>query len=247
MIRSIITSFFIFLTWILSAQINTTVQDLYWVKYGAKTSISEDWKVSLSAEDRRYVKYNRQHMWLFTAGVSRKVSESWTLGGGLTKWTILMPSDPDSKFHVTQEEWRPFIFATHKKTVTPKLDLSQRINVEQRFRENVSTNPLNGAPVIESGYYTYTRLRLLGNVTFKLAEEAKIPVSATVYNEFMIHFGDDSLSDLFDQNRLGAYFTFDILKSTSLAIGYTNWFQRRANEGDFFLRHIAMFYVTQQF
>ncbi len=186
-------------------------------------------------------------MWLFDMNYSANFKESWNLGGGLLKWSILMPSDPESSYEVTQHEWRPYIFAEHRSTLFDKLKFNKRILIEERIRQNTGTDLVTNGPVIETGYYNYQRIRFRGKLIYKLTKEARVPVFVSVMDEYMIHFGSDNLAGLFDQNRLSVSFQFGILENIDLTLGYLNWFQKSSGNNNYFLRNIAMCYITQMF
>ncbi|MFY0605187.1 MAG: DUF2490 domain-containing protein [Cyclobacteriaceae bacterium] len=232
----------------LFAQRTVNTQSLYWVKYGASFAVGTDLKIQASIEDRRYFKNNRQHMWLYTLDANKRLKNGWSAGVGFMRWTILMPSDPESLHEVTQGEWRPFQYLTHSAPLSGRFEFGQRMMLEERIRQNFSSDPLTGSPVIEDGYYAYLRYRHRLQITAKInAVDSRVPISVTLANEAMLHFGDDRIINTFDQNRVSIAMNLKLLESTKLSLGYLNWYQQSAATTDYVRRNIATLYVTQQF
>ncbi len=231
------------------AQKTANTQSLYWVKYSARIAAGPKVNIQASIEDRRYFKKSRKNMGLYTIEASRKLKNQWVGGVGFMRWTLLMPSDPESDIEVTQGEWRPFQYLTFTSPLSERFEFEQRLMLEERIRQNVGADPITMDPVIEDGYYTYLRYRHRLQVTAKLsADDASIPVSLTLANELMVHFGDDRIQNTFDQNRISLTLNAKIFDNTKLLIGYLNWYQDAPAIGaNYVLRHIATFTVTQQF
>lgn len=231
-----------------SAQRTVDHQNLYWVKYQAVIPLSEQWRLKPSIEDRRYFEGNRQHMWLFTLDADRKLKNGWMAGVGFTRWTILLPSDPDSEFEVTQGEWRPYEYLTHSSRLSERFTLSSRYLMEERIRKNVGVDPVSGAPVIQDGYFFHFRFRMKAQIEYRLTPaDASVPVHLAVYDELLVQFGTDKIDNIFDQNRISGLLKVGVGKQTDVSLGYINWYQQAPSGSAYVQRNILTLLVNQKF
>ncbi|RED96997.1 uncharacterized protein DUF2490 [Marinoscillum furvescens DSM 4134] len=228
------------------AQHDVTHQDLYWLKYRAQIGLKNNWTLGASIEDRRYFKNNRQHMWLYTIDATRKLTNGWAVGVGFLRWTINVPSDPEADVEVTSGEWRPHVFAKQSQQWSDRLTFQTRILIENRIRQKM-TQDATGNPQVADGYYAYIRPRFKWQLAYRITNaEAALPVSAYVSNEVMVHFGDQRLPNLYDQNRIGAGLSFEVTQKLGASLGYIHWYQQQA-ENTYVQRDIFNLYLTQKF
>jgi len=229
------------------AQRRIDQQELYWLKYSARFSIKR-MKLKASVEDRRYIKNNRQHMWLYTLDASGSIGDNWNVGGGLLRWTINMPSDPESEFDVRQGEWRPFQYLTFTNPISTRFTFNQRFLIEQRIRQNVGKDELTNQPLVLDGYYAYLRFRHRMGLSFRMnSREAKVPMTISISNEVMVHFGGSQIQNTFDQNRIVINSKAYIFDNTAVAFGYLNWYQQSSSDISYVRRHIVTVAVSQSF
>lgn len=224
----------------ISQEKEITHQSQYWLKYSFHLPM-DNWQVKGLVEDRRFLPTHRQHMWLYYLGGSYKLPKGFTVGTGLLYWLIDTPSDPYADYTFVDHEWRPSQYLSYKKRGL-KSSISGRVLVEERFRKN-SIASSDGSRQFQKGYYLYYRPRFKVQWEYMFLEQIGVFVS----NEYMIHFGDERLANLFDQNRatLGAKVKFS--KNFTFSLAYLNWYQRKKSlQEDYYARDIITLAVAHR-
>lgn len=220
---------------------NTVSQGQYWLNYSLNKKISSKISLRVSAEDRRYFVNNRNHMFYVLGDATYKLKNNLSIAAGFMYFNLHRPSDPHSDIAVTQPEFRPYQRLAYSVKMGNRSSLSYGLTVEERIRMKIVNNER------QDYYYTYFRFR--NKVTFKYrlnSIESNHPLSAYIYDDFMVHMGNGVKGDPFDQNRLGAGLEWGASKNISLKAGYLNWYQQIAGSNTDYKRNIITFAVAQQ-
>ncbi len=225
-----------------SQEKNLVNQGQYWFGYSLSKKINEDWSVKVSTEDRRYFINNRNHMFYVQGDVSYKVNDKLSFTTGLMFFQLNRPSDPHIETIVNQPEFRPFQKISLKLASNPKQSVIYSLSLEERFRMHIANNE-------QQDYYNmYFRFRNKLQYKRRLsAPSASHPISAFVYDDFMIHLGSTVKGSPFDQNRFAFGLEWKASSHTTLRTGYLNWYQEIAGSTTVFERNIVTFSMAQSF
>jgi Protein of unknown function (DUF2490) len=104
------------------AQRTVTHDQSYWIRLYVQGKINTNWTWQLEADERRFIKPDRQMQFIAHATVQRKLCKSTGIGGGLTFSEVnAVP------------EWRLFQELNWTKPLGDAVKLSVRFRPEQRF------------------------------------------------------------------------------------------------------------------
>ncbi|MFY0601433.1 MAG: DUF2490 domain-containing protein [Cyclobacteriaceae bacterium] len=227
-------------TLLLSQEKNRVNQGQYWLSYTINKKISPKWNTKISIADRRYFVNNRNHMFYILGDATFKLNKSLSLTGGFMYFNLHRPSNPHSKIQVTQPEFRPYQKVSYRLKTGAKASLSFGLTIEERIRMRIVDNQRQGE------YFTYLRFR--NKVYFKYQiskKEARRPLFAYVYDDFMLHYGSTVKGNPFDQNRLGVGMEWKASRNFSLKTEYIYWHQEIANSNTVFDRNIINLSLVQ--
>jgi hypothetical protein len=101
-----------------------------------------------------------------------------------------------------------------------RVDIINRIMMEQRFIGKYSNTTLTN----EDSYPLINRVRLMTRLNIPInakSIQAKT-LYGIMYNEAMVHFGNNVGNNVFDQNRIGVQLGYVINKQVKLEAGYLN-------------------------
>jgi hypothetical protein len=170
------------------------------------------------------------------------VNKRLSLTGGLMYFELNLPSDPHQKIVVKQPEYRPFqkiSFNVYSGAIGSVLF---SISMEERIRKKIENNEQ------QDFYNAYVRFRNKLQYKRQLSSpSATHPLSAYIYDEFMIHFGSTVKGSPFDQNRFSVGLEWKASPHTTLRSGYLNWYQEIAGSTTVFERNIITLSVAQSF
>ncbi|MEP1892434.1 MAG: DUF2490 domain-containing protein, partial [Cyclobacteriaceae bacterium] len=177
-----------------SQQKNVVHQDLFWTGYSLSKKVNDDWSVNMKVEDRRYFKNLRPHQQYIALEGAYRFNEKLTLTSGVLYFETIFPGNPKADIKERQPEFRPYQKFAFNTSVAPRTSFQYAFTAEERIRKSV-----NGSEFGDH-YNAYTRLRNKFVIKRKLTrEEANIPVSAFLFDDFLIHFGKTVKGSWFDQ------------------------------------------------
>lgn len=224
------------------AQKTTTQQQLIWVAYNNDLKINEKWSLNSDVQERRFYNPAAQHQFLILETLNRILEGGWTIGvGACAFWQS--PQEPTATQKLVVPELRPHV-EFNLKQKTKKLAIDHRYKFEGRFFHNTNTDHT----ALDKGYdFGNFRLRYRIQVAyplwqFKNGKMLKIKAN----DEVLCNAGKNIVKNVFDQNRIYAALSFDILKNLSIEAGYLNWYQQRTSGSDFYNRHIIRFGISQK-
>jgi len=223
----------------LYGQKNVTHQRLIWYGVFTTLNINEKWFVQSEVQERHFINPIAQHQFVVRSHIHRVFGNSgWESSVGMCLF-LQNPNDPNSTITLTVPELRPHIeFGYNQKLA--KVSFDQRFRAEARFFHE--TNSIYTE--LEDGFN-------FGNFRFRYKFQSTIPLikisnqryfKIKISNEIHINAGNKITKNVFDQNRIYAGISFDVLKNLAFDMGYLNWFQQRPN-GDFYNRDIVRFTV----
>ena len=105
----------------------------------------------------------------------------------------------------------------------PRLNINQSVRLEERFRHRVKNELELGEGF---GFNYRTRYNILMSIALGHLAFAPHSLSATVYNEVYLNFGNQITYNTFDQYRIFTGFNYFFSKRASLLFGYMYSFQQ---------------------
>jgi len=224
----------------LSAQKTATKQNLVWYAYFITLKFNSKWYLQTELQERHFINPLAQHQYLVRTHLHRQLGKSgWETAAGFCVF-MQNPNNPEAAVKLTVPELRPHIEFSYKQKLK-HLNIDHRYKVEARFFHNINST----ATELEEGYQ-------FGNFRFRYRLQATVPVwkiddsralKIKVGDEIHINAGKKIVKNVFDQNRVYAGLSIDILPTLTFDAGYLNWYQQRPS-GDFFNRHIIRFAVN---
>jgi hypothetical protein len=221
------------------AQKSVTDQNLVWYGYFLTLQWNKKWYIQSEVQERHYVDPSAQHQFLIRNHLHRTLGNSgWETSAGFC-FFLQSPNDPEAPVKLTVPELRPHLeFAQKQKLKYVTLD--HRYRFEARYFHN--TNATRTA--LEEGYD-------FGNFRFRYRVQATVPIwkidakktlKLKISDEIHLNAGQKIVKNVYDQNRLYAGLSLDLLPNFTIDAGYLNWFQQRPS-GDFFNRNILRFAI----
>ncbi|MEQ8240025.1 MAG: DUF2490 domain-containing protein [Cyclobacteriaceae bacterium] len=211
-------------------------QDLLWLKYSANYKFSDQWSLNYFIEDRNYTKDFRSNHFINSITAKRKLKNDWSLGLGYLYFILTLPQDPDVENTFTRPEHRPFQYLSYKQSLSQKWSFGLRYQLEQRFRQN--SDAVGRLP----GYNTEIRIRQKASLIYEISDK----LDAALYDEIMIHFGENVSTNTFDQNRLSLGLNWQVMEKINLGMSYIHWYQQRGNGESYYQRDIISLAVNHQ-
>ncbi|MEP4534376.1 MAG: DUF2490 domain-containing protein [Cyclobacteriaceae bacterium] len=222
-------------------QKNVVHQDLFWTGYSLSKKVNDAWSVNMKVEDRRFFKNLRPHQQYIALEGARKVNDKFALTSGLLYFETIFPGNPSSDFKERQPEFRPYQKVAFKTAIAPQMNFQYTFTAEERIRKSVNGTELG------DHYNAYTRLRNKFVIKRKLTHEgASIPVSAFVFDDYLIHFGKTVKGSWFDQNRIGLGLDYDVLSNLTISNSYFIWYQKIPGAETYIQRNIFTIALAQR-
>jgi len=234
--RQFFSVFACFLSLLAFSQKTVERQDLLWLKYSANYKLNEQWSLSYYIEDRNYTKDFRSNHFINSITAKRKLKNDWSLGFGYLYFILTLPQDPDLAAVFTRPEHRSFQYLSFNQALSQKWSFNLRYQVEQRLRQN--SDAVGRLP----GYNTEIRIRQKASLKYKISER----LDAILYDEVMIHFGENVSTNTFDQNRLSLGWNWQMMEQVSVGLSYIHWYQQRGNGESYYQRNIISLAVNHQ-
>lgn len=216
------------------AQKSITNQNLIWYGYFQTLQFSPKWYWQTEIQERHFVNPSTQHQFIVRGHLHKILGNSgWETSIGMCLF-LQNPNDPKAVNKLTVPELRPHIeFA--KKQKFKFLTLDHRYKLEARFFHNTNAAKTD----LENGYnfgnYRF-RYRLQASILAWQIDETRA-LKLKVSDEIHLNMGSKIVKNVFDQNRIYAGLSIDILPDLTFDVGYLNWFQQSAI-GNFFNRDI---------
>lgn len=224
-----------------SQQKNIVHQDLFWTGYSLSKKVNDDWSVNMKVEDRRFFKNLRPHQQFIAVEGTGKLNDKFALTSGLLYFETIFPGNPKADFKERQPEFRPYQKIAFKTAITPLTSFQYAFTVEERIRKSVNGGELG------DHYNAYTRLRNKFVVKRQLTGEgAGIPVSAFVFDDYLIHFGKTVKGSWFDQNRVGFGLDYEVLSNLTISNSYFIWYQKIPEAETYVQRNIFTIALAQR-
>jgi hypothetical protein len=222
-------------------QKDVTKQNLVWYGYYFTIQFNEKWYLQSEIQERHYINPVAQHQTVLRSHIHRTLKNNWETSTGMCLF-LQSPNDPHSNNRLIVPELRPHIEFTNKQKYK-YFTLDHRYRAEARIFHNTNAKTTE----LEDGY-AYSNFRLRYNLqatlpVWKIDEQRALKIKFG--NEIMLNAGKKIVKNVFDQNRIYAALSIDLLPSLTFDAGYMNWFQQRPS-GSFFNRHIIRFTVFQK-
>jgi hypothetical protein len=201
----------------------------FWARVGLADKLSDKWKWELYYQNRTQNDPNidkanafRYHqLTSYTAVVHYQAMKSLRISFTPLCYfnTIgLLPQSTDNGNRGVNE-FRWMLMVEHSAPIG-KFTVGHRYTGEYRYRDLVTAN----------NYVSNYRLRYRGRIEHELAKW-KHPLTLMVYDELFVEFGGAVKNSpaLFNQNRLFAGFTYELVSHVKLNIGYIYLVQERSS------------------
>lgn len=209
-------------------------QDIIWNGFVSTFEMDDKWTVQNEIHERYYINPVAQHQFLIRSHVHRELGNSaWETSIGMCLF-FQSPNNPNAAVRLTIPELRPHLEFTYKQGLK-SLTIEHRYRAETRFFQNTNQEKTE----LEAGfYYGNIRLRYRLQAIITLAEFKRSQyVRLKIGDEIHLNAANQVSNSIFDQNRILGSVNFDLSQSTSLELGYINWFQQ-INPKTFFNRNI---------
>ncbi len=231
---------FIFSSFIACSQVNTTYQNLYWIRYYNQLTLNPKLTWHNEVDMRRFMENSRLHHVIAHSHLHYKILPILDVAFGLT-FSQQNPQFPDATSNLSVPEFRMFQEVTNSLIFSKRVFLNYRFRLDERFiRKN------NGITLFEGNDFNF-RFRLRPQLNIILSKlESKTPTNLKISDEIMVNFGGEILYNHFDQNRVYVAIEKGLSKNFSLEVGYLYWYQQRASGKDFFDRNILRLTVLHK-
>lgn len=227
---------------LLSAQKKVIHQNLLWYSYTNQLVFNEKWYLSTEFQERTFISPYAQHQFLIRTHLHRIFMKQWDASIGFC-YFLQDNNDPYSNDKLSIPELRPHIEILQKQKFK-YFTLENRLRAEFRFFHNLTDSKKD----LERGFS-------FGNFRFRYQISSSIPLVKLTTNQFLklkiayelhINAGKNITKNIFDQHRIYAALSIDILPSLSFDAGYLNWYQQRPSGTEFYNRNIIRFVVNQK-
>jgi hypothetical protein len=208
-------------------------QQLYWTRYYNQFEFSPRWELHTELDSRRFFSPHVQHQALLRSHLHYKFSNGWDVGAGFVRF-FQFPQDPLATNRQMVPEWRFFV-DVQQRTNIGKLQIRQRHRLEDRNFQVVQ----NGA--LTSSYRTNYRFRYQLQAEYPLIRrqgQNRGNLTLRVSDEIMFNFGRQITYNYFDQNRIYAALSYQLLENLATEVGYLHWFQQQPVGNVYFDRDI---------
>lgn len=228
----------IFIQFTLSlAYSQTTVQNLYWLRYYAQFKLSERTSWHFELDDRFFFETSNAFQLIVHNHFHYKISPYFDVAAGLSYSRTNSTRTPT----LVVPEWRPFqeVHVDFFPSMRQHKPVIFRLRVDERFIH------ANNGTELQSGLRYNTRFRFRFQTAWQIAsfKEGKKQLVAKANDEYMVQYGD--VVTTFDQNRIYGAIEYFFKPSMSLELGYLNIYQANGTDKHF-LRHIMRFTFTHR-
>lgn len=207
------------------AQMQTTDNFNTWFMYFGSHKFAKKWGIHAEAQVRQNEFLTKPQQLLLRTGINYHLNPNIVLTAGY----CFVETHPYGEFALKSS------FSEHRfweqiqyKTQWSKLEWVSRFRLEQRFAQL----PVSIGGSFEPGDAVYTnRVRILNrfSIPFKGAKIEDKSLYISVYDEFMINFGENVAKNIFDQNRAYIALGYKLPKVGRIEFGYLNQLVIRPN------------------
>ena len=217
----------------MQAQKEVLHQTQLWYAYFNNLKFSNKYRLLTDIQERQFIEpVGAQGTFLFRAILYRNLGSGWEAGIGLARF-YQSPTKIPSTSTLVVPEWRPTVDFVNKQKAGA-FNISQRFRFEARYYHQVESGKL------ASGYqFGNFRCRYQFGADYPIIKNSqkKPVVSIRAYDEVMVNFGKNVVSNTFDQNRIYGGFVFNASKNFSFELGYLNWFQETTDGKTYYNRN----------
>ena len=207
----------------------TTQREQMWLGYFNQARLSNKWGLWLDVQHRMTDNFiGRSFQFLFRPAVTYYLKDNLRVNIGYS----YIHHFPAKGLETHRREHRPWqqIWWSQK---YPGLSTLQWLRFEQRLNEKVvADEKLEG--------YNYN-FRVRYNFSFFIPLKGKEIIEntpfASIGNELFLNFGDRTVYNTFDQNRLFAGFGYQFSKQLNAQLGYLNVYQQEASGNNYISTH----------
>lgn len=192
-------------------------ESLAWVAWFSTVELSPRWSVAGEFHERRFIDSWRPHQRLWRTHVMRRVTPSVQLGVGYS-YFLQGAGTEAAPVRAYMPEHRPHLQLDVRQRVRPRLSLTHRARLE--YRDWVKGADETRVPEVEAA----GRLRYRLQAEWTLRENGP---SVRLSDEYHVMFGDRSIAQPFDQNRVQAGLRWPLSRALSTEVAYLWWYQRR--------------------
>ena len=218
-------SIILFFSFQTKAQMQTTDNFNTWFMYFGSHKFTKRWGIHAEAQVRQNEFLKRPQHLLLRTGINHHLNPNIVLTAGY----CFVETHPYGEFAVKSN------FSEHRfweqiqyKTQWSKMEWISRMRLEQRF----SQLPIQSGESFEAGDAIYTnRVRILNRFFIPLKGDkiADKSLYLSIYDEFMINFGENLTKNIFDQNRAYIALGYKLPKVGHVEFGYLNQLVLRPN------------------
>jgi hypothetical protein len=210
-------------------------QNHFWTSVNTQARISNKWSVVADLHIRRTNYLKNNNFYYARAGAAYHINKnlSVSLAGG-HMW--LANKTATTELFVNENR---LVQQIQLMQPLSKLQLSQRLRIEERWIQNVINSEL-------SDTYRYsTRFRYQLGLSIPISKNKYIP-SLAFANELMMQTGKELIYNNFDQNRFFAGIKQQIIPSLAADFGYMHVWQQRLSGYQYNRNHtIRLFFYWQ--
>lgn len=204
------------------AQVTTTYESMYWLRYYNQWTISQKWVWHNEVDNRRLFNNSIQNQVIAHSHLHYRAG-AWEPAIGMTfSWQHAY--NPVSAHTLTVPEVRPFQEINHRTKLSRKASLQQRLRLDERFVHNTESGE------ITTGY------------TFSFRPRYRIQLNYQISEKIMLKANDELFVYLrkqwFEQNRIYTGIEYSCTKKLGIELGYMHLYQQRKADA-FVMRHIG--------
>jgi hypothetical protein len=195
-----------------------------WFRYNPRLIINDQWTVKADIDERVFAFPFRQHQFVARTQAEYTINPNWKVSAGGSFFQNALPQNPFTDVEISVPELRPE-FETNIKH-----NLGENWKIQHRFRADFRF------PEIDNTFtYSHSRFRYMLQFKRQLSEHWTM----TVWDEILVNGLKEIPVNTFDQNRIGANFTYNTAGPFAVDIMYFNWYQLRLLPNNYFNRHIV--------
>jgi len=198
----------------MQAQKEVLHQTQLWYAYFNNLKFSNKYRLLTDIQERQFIEpVGAQGTFLFRAILYRNLGSGWEAGIGLARF-YQSPTKIPSTSTLVVPEWRPTVDFVNKQKAGA-FNISQRFRFEARYYHQVESGKL------ASGYqFGNFRCRYQFGADYPIIKNSqkKPVVSIRAYDEVMVNFGKNVVSNTFDQNRIYGGFVFNASKNFLIVV-----------------------------
>jgi len=224
------------------AQRSVTHQSLLWYGYTVALKFNSLWYWHTEVQERHFVDPFAQHQMLVRSHLHRRLGQrGWEVSAGLC-YFLQSPNDPKALVRLAVPELRPHVELAMRHTVG-WLTLDHRFRTEARFYHGTDA----ALSVLEDGFaFSNYRLRYRLQLSVPILQwDEQRALRAKLGDEIHLNAGQRIPVNIFEQNRVSAGLSIDVLPNLSVDVGYLNWYQLRST-GAYYNRNILSFTVLHE-